>query len=100
MFEKSSDLIRRREPAILLVILLFAVVVRLPVIMRNPIPAGDGIASNLEVAVNLRDGYGFSTMRKWTLYSESMEKFRPEGNRQPVMVLLVFILFLITGPGF
>lgn len=100
MSEKSADLIRRREPLILLVILLLAVIVRLPVIMHNPIPAGDGIASNLEVAVNVRDGYGFSTMKKWTLYSESMEEFRPEGNRQPVMVLLIYALFLITGPGF
>ncbi|MEN8209904.1 MAG: glycosyltransferase family 39 protein, partial [Candidatus Fermentibacteria bacterium] len=35
-----------------------------------------------------------------TLYSESMEVFRPEGNRQPVMTLLIYALFLITGPGF
>jgi len=100
VFEKSVDSIRRREPIILLAILLLAVIVRLPVLVRNPVPAGDGIASNLEVAVNLRDGYGFSTMRKWTLYSESMEEFRPEGNRQPVMILLVYALFLLTGPGF
>ncbi|NOQ21386.1 MAG: hypothetical protein GQ565_01875 [Candidatus Aegiribacteria sp.] len=73
---------------------------RLPVLVRNPIPAGDGITSNLEVAVNLRDGYGFSTMRKWTLYSESMDGLRPEGNRQPAMILLIYALFLITGAGF
>ncbi len=100
MLETSADIIRRNEPAILLAILLFALIVRLPVIMRNPIPAGDGVASNLEVAVNLREGYGFSTMRKWTLYSESMDELRPEGNRQPVMILLIHALFLITGPGF
>ncbi len=100
MFKMSADSILRREPVILLAILLLALILRLPVLVRNPIPAGDGVASNLEVAVNLRDGYGFSTMRKWTLYSESMEEFRPEGNRQPVMTLLIYALFLVTGPGF
>lgn len=100
VFGISANSILRREPLILLVIFLLAVIVRLPVIMRNPIPAGDGIASNIEVAVNLRNGYGFSTMRKWTLYSESMDGLRPEGNRQPVMILLIYALFLITGPGF
>ena len=100
MFKMSDDSILRREPVILLAILLLAIILRLPVLVRNPIPAGDGVASNLEVAVNLREGYGFSTMRKWTLYSESMDHFRPEGNRQPVMTLLIYALFFITGPGF
>ena len=100
MFKISASSILRREPVILLAILLFALIVRIPVLVRNPIPAGDGVASNLEAAINLRQGYGFSTMRKWTLYSESMEDVRPEGNRQPVMTLLIYALFLITGPGF
>jgi len=100
MFKISADSIRRREPVILLAILLLAIMVRLPVLIRNPMPAGDGIASNLEVAVNLREGCGFSTMRKWTLYSESMDDLRPEGNRQPVLSILLFILFTVTGPDF
>jgi 4-amino-4-deoxy-L-arabinose transferase-like glycosyltransferase len=100
MFKMSADSILRREPVILLAILLLAIILRLPVLVRNPIPSGDGVASNLEVAVNLREGYGFSTMRKWTLYSESMDNLRPEGNRQPVMTLLIYALFFITGPGF
>ncbi len=83
-----------------LVIMLLAFVIRIPVLIRNPIPAGDGIASNLEVAENLGAGYGFSTMRKWTLYDKSMEDYRPEGNRQPVMIILLCALFMITGPGF
>ncbi|MCK5117047.1 MAG: glycosyltransferase family 39 protein [Candidatus Aegiribacteria sp.] len=100
MFKISADSILRREPVILLAILLFAVILRLPVLVRNPIPAGDGVASNLEAAINLQQGYGFSTMRKWTLYSGSMEAVRPEGNRQPMMTLLIYVLFLISGPGF
>lgn len=100
MLKISADSIRKREPLILLAILLVALLVRLPVLIRNPIPAGDGIASNMEVAVNLQEGYGFSTMRKWTLYNDSMDAVRPEGNRQPVMVILLYALFMITGPGF
>jgi 4-amino-4-deoxy-L-arabinose transferase-like glycosyltransferase len=99
MIEKTVELLRKREILFLLVILLLAVTVRLPVIARNPLPAGDGIASNLEVAVNLSEGQGFSTMRKWNLSSESMDDLRPEGNRQPVLILLLTALFLVTGPG-
>jgi 4-amino-4-deoxy-L-arabinose transferase-like glycosyltransferase len=96
----TADMFRKREPAFVLLLLLLAVVIRLPVVLRNPIPAGDGIASNLEVAVNLEAGDGFSTMRKWALYDDSMENLRPEGNRQPVMALMLFVLFKVTGPGF
>lgn len=100
MHKISADSIRRKEPLILLAFLLLALMVRLPVLIRNPVPAGDGIASNLEVAVNLREECGFSTMRKWTLYNDSMDAVRPEGNRQPAMAILLYVLFMITGPGF
>lgn len=83
-----------------MLLFLLAVLVRLPVMFRNPLPAGDGIASNLEVAVNLTEGRGFSTFRKWTLYDSSMDVQRPEGNRQPAMSILIAALFLVTGPGF
>ncbi len=79
---------------------MLALVLRLIVIFHNPIPAGDGIASNLEIAENLRDGNGFSTMRKWTLFDQSLDPIRPESNRQPIMSLLILLLFTITGPGF
>lgn len=84
----------------MLLLFLLAVLVRLPVMLRNPLPAGDGIASNLEVAVNLTAGRGFSTFRKWTLFDSSMDGLRPEGNRQPAMSFLMAALFLVTGPGF
>lgn len=100
MIDRAVDLLGRREYIIVFLLLLLAAAIRLPVMMRNPIPAGDGIASNLEVAVNLQEGHGFSTMRKWTLYDDSMETLRPEGNRQPVMALLIFALFQVTGPSF
>lgn len=100
MFKLNSELFAKREPALLLLLFLLAVLVRLPVMLRNPLPAGDGIASNLEVAVNLAEGRGFSTFRKWTLYDSSMDGLRPEGNRQPAMSILIAALFHVTGPGF
>lgn len=91
---------QRRESTILLIIIVFAALIRISVISKNPVPAGDGILSNVEVAANLLDGHGFSTMRKWTLYNDSMDSFRPEGNRQPVMILLIYALFSLTGISF
>ena len=96
----SAERTRKNESRVLLVLFILALVIRLVVIFHNPIPAGDGIASNLEIAENLRDGNGFSTMRKWTLFDQSLDPIRPEGNRQPIMSLLILLLFTITGPGF
>ncbi|MCK5065189.1 MAG: glycosyltransferase family 39 protein [Candidatus Fermentibacteraceae bacterium] len=100
MFRITAERTRKNESRILLVLFLFALALRLVVVLHNPIPAGDGIASNLEIAENLRDGNGFSTMRKWTLFDQSLDPIRPEGNRQPIMSLLILLLFTITGPGF
>lgn len=80
--------------------MVFGALVRIPVMLNNPVPSGDGATSNVEVAANLLDGHGFSTMRKWTLYNDSMDNLRPEGNRQPVMILLISVLFSIAGTGF
>ncbi|MCK4503975.1 MAG: glycosyltransferase family 39 protein [Candidatus Aegiribacteria sp.] len=100
MLNLSIKRIRKNESRVLLVLFMLALVLRLVVIFHNPIPAGDGIASNLEIAENLRDGNGFSTMRKWTLFDQSLDPIRPECNRQPIMSLLLLLLFTITGPGF
>jgi hypothetical protein len=92
---------RRRELALLLLILAFAGLLRLGVALRSPaIPAGDGIASQLELAENLRRGQGFSTMRKWTLYDPSMAPLRPEANRQPAMSVVLAGVFAVVGPSF
>ena len=100
MIKGLADSLRRKEISLLAVIILFAAAVRVPVMLRNPMPAGDGIASNVEVAVNILQGNGFSTMRKWTLYDASMDGLRPEGNRQPAVALLLAALFSLTGPSF
>lgn len=83
-----------------LLLLVLSILVRVPVMARHPLPAGDGVASSLEMAVNLSRGEGFSTMRKWTLYDDSMDGIRPEGNRQPAMAVLLLAVFSVTGPGF
>ena len=91
----------RRELAVLLLILAFAGLLRLGVAVRAPsVPAGDGIASQLELAENLRRGLGFSTMRKWTLYDPSMAPLRPEANRQPALSVILAGTFALLGASF
>lgn len=98
--ERLRGWLQRREALAVALLLLLALGVRLPVLARNPIPAGDGIASNLEVAGNLGSGLGFVTFRKWTLYDPSIEPLRPEANRQPVLPFLLFVIFSFTGVAF
>jgi len=70
------------------------------VILRNPTPAGDGIASHILLADNLIRGLGFSTFVKWTLYDNSQQFLRPEANRQPAMAVLLAPVFAVFGTGF
>ncbi|OPL17565.1 MAG: hypothetical protein AVO35_09015 [Candidatus Aegiribacteria sp. MLS_C] len=95
-----TRLVERWESLLVPFLLVFSILVRIPVMVRHPLPAGDGVASNLEMAVNLSQGEGFSTMRKWTLYDDSMDGIRPEGNRQPAMAVMLLAVFEATGPGF
>jgi hypothetical protein len=80
-------------------ILLAAVFIRVWVIHRNPIPAGDGIASHILLADNLKRGLGFRTFVKWTLYDQSEEFLRPEANRQPAMAFTMVPVFYLFGTG-
>jgi hypothetical protein len=61
---------------------------------------GDGVASEMEMAGNILEGKGFSTVRKWTLYDESMAPMRPEGNRQPAMSVILSGVFAVFGTSF
>jgi hypothetical protein len=81
------------------ILLLSGCFVRGWVILRNPLPAGDGMASNILMADNLRRGLGFTTFVKWTLYDKSEEFLRPEANRPPVMALLLAPVFTVFGTG-
>ena len=69
------------------------------VIRRNPIPAGDGMASHILLADNLRRGLGFTTFVKWTLYDPSRDFLRPEANRQPAMAFTLIPVFALFGTG-
>lgn len=100
---KSSKLsVMNRKSLILLsvIVLLTAVLIRGAVVFRNPMPAGDGMASHVLLADNLNRGLGFTTFVKWTLYDESREFLRPEANRQPAMAFLLAAVFTILGTGY
>ncbi len=90
----------KHERQLVLLILLFSAFIRVWVIARHPMPAGDGIASCIQLADNLNDGHGFTTFVKWNLYEQSIDHLRPEANRQPLLPLLFSALFLITGTAF
>lgn len=94
------ELARGRETLTAVVLLVAAVCLRVGVAVRNPIPSGDGVASELEMARHLDEGLGFTTMRKWMLSDPSMEPLRPEGNRQPAMSVLIAPVFMLTGASF
>ncbi len=83
----------------ILAILFVALLLRVWVIRKNPIPAGDGIASHILLADNLKRGLGFNTFVKWTLYNSSEDFLRPEANRQPVMALSMIPVFYLFGVG-
>lgn len=100
MSANPASWIRERERGFIVLIFLLALLLRAVVMIHNPLPSGDGVVSNVEMARNLASGHGFSTMRKWTLYDTSMDVIRPEGNRQPVMSILIMSVFTFTGPGF
>lgn len=90
----------RLEVVLILSIMAAASALRAGVALRNPMPAGDGVASELEMARNLIDGRAFSTQRKWMLSDPSFEGIRPEGNRQPAMSCLLVPVFLAGGATF
>lgn len=80
-------------------ILLVAFGVRFTTALRHPAPEGDGIAANILLADNINRGHGFTTFLKWTLYDRSLSHLRPEANRQPLLPLLLSVVFRFTGPG-
>ncbi len=82
-----------------ILIMLVGALVRVWVIRRNPIPAGDGIASHILLADNLKQGLGFNTFVKWTLYDQSQQFLRPEANRQPAMAYMLIPVFVLFGTG-
>ncbi|PIE53602.1 hypothetical protein CSA37_00085 [Candidatus Fermentibacteria bacterium] len=97
---KLDPMTGKKFYSVLLAVLLAAVLVRVFIILRNPIPAGDGMASHVLLADNLRQGKGFNTFVKWNLYDTSREFLRAEANRQPAMAFLIMPVFAVFGTGF
>ncbi len=89
----------RRRLAVLLIILALGFGLRAVSLVRHHLPAADGAATTLEVATHLNQGQGYTTNRMWLFFDERQEFPLPEGNRQPLLPLLVALLFLATGPS-
>ncbi len=90
---------RARRLAALLLILALGFGLRAVSLARHHLPAADGSATTLEVAAHLNQGQGYTTNRKWLFFEEDRGFPIPEGNRQPLLPLLVALIFLATGPS-
>lgn len=88
-----------RRLAVLLVIIAVGLGLRAVSLARHHQPHADGAATVMELAVHLNDGRGYTTNRKWLFFEEHRGFPIPEGNRQPLLPLLVALLFLATGPS-
>jgi 4-amino-4-deoxy-L-arabinose transferase-like glycosyltransferase len=69
-------------------LLALALAPRLWCFGRNALPEGDA-GNYLEVGRNLALGRGYTTYAKWDFYGEPGPVVHPEGNRQPMLPLLV-----------
>lgn len=90
---------RGRRLAILLIIIALGFGLRAVSLVRHHLPAADGAATTLEVAAHLNEDRGYTTNRKWLFFEEHRGFPIPEGNRQPLLPLLVSLLFRVTGPS-
>jgi hypothetical protein len=63
-------------------------------------PWGDNGATVLELARNLSEGKGFTTLRIWTFYGPAAQFGQPEGNRQPLLPILEAGARRIGGDSF
>jgi len=88
-----------RRLVLLLVIVALGFGLRAVSLVRHHLPTADGAATAMEVAVHLNDGRGYSTNREWLFFDEDLGFPIPEGNRQPLLPLLLALLFRVTGPG-
>ncbi len=97
--QRPDDSRRIRRLAILLIIIALGFGLRSVSLVRHHLPAADGAATTLEVAAHINQGKGYTTNRMWLFFDQHRGFPIPEGNRQPLLPLLVALLFLITGPS-
>ena len=86
--ETTRKLSRTTEYLLLAVVFVLALVPRWWCLSRNALPEGDA-GNYLELGRNLALGRGYVTWAKWDFYGEPTSVVHPEGNRQPVLPLVV-----------
>jgi len=98
-----ADIPRRKAIWLLILVIILAAGLRLWVISRTTLPAGDGAGSNMELAVNLLEGRGWESERKWTYFGPWGDWGpipHPEGNQQPLTSILVAGAIFVGGVNY
>ena len=91
---------RTCRPLGLLLPLLVGLALRLMMASSIHAPWGDNGATVLELARNLVEGRGFTTLRVWTFYGPVKQFGQPEGNRQPLLPVLEASARKLGGASF
>jgi hypothetical protein len=94
------DIPRRTAIWFLILIIVLAAGLRLWVISRTTLPAGEGHSTQMEMAVNLLEGRGWESDRKWNFigsWGDWGPITHPEGNQQPLTSVLVAVAILVGG---
>ncbi len=86
--DTSRPISRGFEIVLLVGLVALALAPRLWCFARNALPEGDA-GNYLEVGRNLALGRGYTTYAKWDFYGEPGPVIHPEGNRQPLLPLVV-----------
>lgn len=90
----------RHRPWGLLLPLVVGLALRLLMASAIHAPWGDNGATVLELARNITEGKGFTTLRVWTFHGSVKQFGQPEGNRQPLLPILEAAARRVGGPSF
>ena len=90
----NTNLSRRAEVAILILIFVLALAPRLWCFFHNFLPEADA-GNILDVGRNLAQGRGYVTNAKWDFYGDPGPVVHPEGNRQPLVPLVTAATFAL-----
>jgi 4-amino-4-deoxy-L-arabinose transferase-like glycosyltransferase len=90
----NTNLSRRAEVTLLILIFILALAPRLWCFFHNYLPEADA-GNILEVGRNLAQGRGYVTYAKWDFYGEPGPVVHAEGNRQPLVPLVAAATFAL-----
>lgn len=90
----NTNLSRRAEVTILILMFILALAPRLWCFFHNFLPEADA-GNILEVGRNLAQGRGYVTYAKWDFFGEPGAVVHPEGNRQPLVPLVAAATFAL-----